>query len=134
MAEDIRWIQRFRNFQKALLQLTEGVEMSNEASMSLLKEGVIQRFEFTHELAWRVMKDYLEFEGYQNITGSRTATKRAFNIGLISNGQTWMDMIESRNNTVHTYKKEILEVEFKKIVHSYHQQFLAFEKKMQSFL
>jgi nucleotidyltransferase substrate binding protein (TIGR01987 family) len=64
----------------------------------LIKEGIIQRFEFTHELAWKVLKDYLEYDGFQNISGSRTTTKEAFNKGLITDGQTWMDMIVVAND------------------------------------
>lgn len=75
------------------------------------------------------MKDYLEFEGIQNITGSRTATKEAFNKGLISEGQKWMNMIESRNNTVQTYNVAILESEYEKTVHDYYPLFKELKKK-----
>ena len=104
MEQDIRWKQRLDNYQKALFQLTDAVEQHGEDSIDIIKEGIVQRFEFTHELAWKVMKDFLEYEGYQNITGSRSATKEAFNKGLIEEGQIWMNMLESRNKTVHTYK------------------------------
>ncbi len=87
MEEDIRWKQRFSNFQKALSQLTEAIETNGVNPIDIIKEGIIQRFKFTHELAWKVLKDYLEYEGFQNITGSRTATREAFNKGLIQNGQ-----------------------------------------------
>lgn len=132
MTEEIRWKQRFSNYEKALFQLSEGIKANEEVTLSLIKEGIIQRFEFTHELAWKVMKDFLQYEGIQNITGSRSATKEAFNKGLLTNGQTWMDMIESRNNTVHTYNEEILEIEFRKIVKEYLPLFEAFRKIMKS--
>ena len=130
MEEDIRWKQRFSNFQKALSQLTEAIETNGVNPIDIIKEGIIQRFEFTHELAWKVLKDYLEYEGFQNITGSRTATREAFNKGLIQNGQIWMDMIESRNLTVHTYQHTILEEEFLKIIKIYFPQFKEFQSKM----
>ena len=134
MEEDIRWKQRFSNFQKALSQLTEAIETNGVNPIDIIKEGIIQRFKFTHELAWKVLKDYLEYEGFQNITGSRTATREAFNKGLIQNGQIWMDMIESRNLTVHTYQHTILEEEFLKIIKIYFPQFKEFQSKMNSLI
>jgi len=134
MEQDLRWKQRFANYNKALNQLSEGIANNEVNPASIIKEGIIQRFEFTHELAWKVMKDYLEYEGYQNVAGSRTATKEAFNKGLLTRGQVWMDMIESRNNTVHTYNENILEVEFKNIVNNYFHLFSEFQTKMNSLL
>src|SRR6056297_355817 len=116
---DIRWKQRFANYNKALKKLLEGISEVGDDPPDIVKEGIIQRFEFTHELAWKVMKDYLIYEGIQNITGSRSATREAFNKGLIDQGQLWMDMIESRNTTVHTYREDILEKEYQKIIHDY---------------
>ena len=125
-----RWKQRFENYKKALLQLNEAVEAYDEKSPNIIKEGVLQRFEFAHELAWKVLKDYLEYEGHQNITGSRTATRLAFNLGLIQDGQTWMDMIESRNRTVHAYDASILETEFSKVRESYNACFIQLKEKL----
>lgn len=96
-SKDIRWQQRFGNFEKALRQFTEGIENKGANPPDIIKEGIIQRFEFTHELAWNVMKDFLTEEGIRNVFGSKSATREAFNKGLIQNGQTWMDMIDSRN-------------------------------------
>ena len=134
MEQDVRWKQRFANYNKALNQLSEGITNNGVNPASIIKEGIIQRFEFTHELAWKVMKDYLEYKGYQNVSGSRTATREAFNKGLLTRGQVWMDMIESRNNTVHTYNENILEDEFKNIVNNYFQVFIEFQTKMNSLL
>jgi nucleotidyltransferase substrate binding protein (TIGR01987 family) len=80
------------------------------------------------------MKDFLENEGYKNVIGSRSATKEAFNKGLLSNGQAWMDMLESRNETVHTYRAEILEREYHNIRMTYFPLIEAFYNKMKSFL
>lgn len=131
---DIRWKQRFENYKKAFSQLKSAIDKNGLHPIDIIKEGIIQRFEFTHELAWKVMKDYLDYEGIQNVTGSRSATREAFNMGLITNGQAWMDMIESRNKTVHTYNQEVLEIEFKKVVLSYYELFEIFEQKMSSML
>jgi nucleotidyltransferase substrate binding protein (TIGR01987 family) len=132
--KDVRWQQRFANFEKALGQLTEAIENNGTNPVDIIKEGIIQRFEFTHELAWKVMKDFLEYEGFQNILGSRSTTREAFNKNLISQGQVWMDMIESRNKTVHTYHENILEVEYKKIVTVYFSLFMEFHHKMKTLL
>ena len=132
--QDIRWKQRFSNFERALAQLKQGVENYPGDVEAIIKEGVIQRFEFTHELAWKVLKDYLDYEGLQNITGSRSASRLAFNIGLIDDGKIWMDMIESRNKTLHTYQESILEHEYAKVRKVYYPSFVAFQHKMQTLL
>lgn len=134
MSEDIRWKQRYQNYLKALSQLTSALSVHDETAESLIKEGILQRFEFTHELAWKVMKDYLEYEGHQGITGSRSASRLAFSLGIIVDGQVWMDMIESRNRTVHTYDERVLEQEFSKVQRHYAKAFQQFAVKMQEFV
>lgn len=134
MNHDIRWKQRFSNYEKAFFQFKQAVETYDDCAEAIIKEGIIQRFEFTHELAWKVMKDFLEYEGYQNITGSRSATQGAFNIDLLKNGQAWMDMIESRNRTVHTYQENILQQEYCKVIGPYYDCFAAFYGKMKTLL
>jgi nucleotidyltransferase substrate binding protein (TIGR01987 family) len=106
--QDIRWIQRFSHFTKALSQLREAVALAQERPLSKLEEqGLIQAFEFTHELAWNTLKDFLDERGVQNLYGSRDATREAFKTGLIENGEAWMNMIQSRNLTSHTYDEAI---------------------------
>jgi len=80
------------------------------------------------------MKDFLEFEGFQRIVGSRSATREAFNKNLLSQGQEWMNMIESRNETVHTYNPRILETEFTKIINIYVPLFAEFSSTMKTYL
>lgn len=130
--EDIRWKQRFHNFEKALKKLRLGVEKSLSTINELEKEGIIQRFEFTHELAWNVMRDYFIYQGYTNITGSRDAFREAFKIGLIENGEVWMDMIKSRNLTSHTYEEEIANEIYNKIVNEYYNEFELFYQTMKN--
>ncbi len=101
---DIRWIQRFDHFVKAFSQLKEAVELAQQRRLSKLEEqGLIQAFEYTHELAWNTLKDFLENRGARDLYGSKDVTREAFRSGLIGNGETWMDMIKSRNLTTHTY-------------------------------
>jgi nucleotidyltransferase substrate binding protein (TIGR01987 family) len=110
MAYDIRWKQRFDNFLKALQTLTDAVALSNQRPLTKLEQqGLIQGFEFTHELAWNVLKDYLEEQGFVGIIGSKNATREAFKNALIADGEAWMDMIKARNLTSHTYNTGIAE-------------------------
>ena len=94
---DIRWKQRLHNYKLALTQLRNAVEIGKQRKYSDLEtQGLIQAFEFTHELAWKLIKDYLSYQGNdQMISGSRDATKEAFKLGIISDGEDWMQMIES---------------------------------------
>ena len=101
---DIRWKQGFDNYDKALAQLSAGLEI--EEPSDLEREGIIQRFEYTFDLAWKTLKDFLEYQGFQNITGSRDTFREAFKQGLISDGDVWMKMIESRNLTSHVYDEK----------------------------
>jgi nucleotidyltransferase substrate binding protein (TIGR01987 family) len=108
--KDIRWKQRFANYSNAFLELKEGMVLARTRTLTKLeKQGVIQGFEYTHELAWNVLKDYLEFHGHTGLIGSRDATREAFKRGLIENGDVWMEMIMSRNKTSHGYDKETAE-------------------------
>lgn len=126
MTEDIRWKQRYHNFTKALQTLTEAVELGQQRPLSKLeKQGLIQGFEFTHELAWNVLKDYLESKGYTGLIGSRDATRTAFKNALIADGEAWMDMIKDRNQTSHTYNLELAERIALDIVQRYHPAFVA---------
>lgn len=133
MEQEVRWKQRFENFSKAYQHLKYAVEEVKKPN-DLEKEGTIQRFEFTHELAWKVMKDFLKDRGIQGIIGSKDATRLAFQNELISNGQAWMDMIESRNKTVHTYIDNILETEYQRIKEVYFPLLTEFYEKMKTYL
>lgn len=108
MIEDIRWKQRFSNYLKALQTLAEAVELAQQRPLTKLEQqGLIQGFEFTHELAWNVLKDYLDAQGFVGLIGSKNATRQAFKDGLIQDGEAWMDMIKARNLTSHTYNTAI---------------------------
>jgi len=91
--------------------------------------GVIQGFELTHELAWNVLKDYLEEQGFVGIVGSRNATREAFRNGLLDDGETWMDMIKARNLTSHTYDPHIAEDVAKDILTRFHPAFVAMAQR-----
>lgn len=144
---DIRWKQRFANFNKAFGKLEEAIKhvendyqrdslnrVNDDAFLDdIIKEGLIQRFEYTHELAWNVMKDFLSDIGNVQLFGSKDATKQAFSSDLIEDGDVWMDMIKSRNKTSHTYNEETADDIFVKIIEDYYPVFCAFKAKMESF-
>ncbi len=130
--EDIRWQQRFSNYKKALNQLAKAVEIQNTRELTELeKQGLIQAFEFTHELAWNVMKDFFKYQGNTTISGSRDAAREAFKSGIIDNGAIWMDMIKSRNRSSHTYNEEIAEEIVIQISVSYLPLFMKFKEEME---
>lgn len=107
-AQDIRWVQRLNNFSKALIQLTKFIEKGELNELE--KQGLIQAFEYTFELAWNTIRDYFEAQGETGILGSRDAVRLAFKRGLIEDGETWMDMITSRTLTSHTYNEDTAEM------------------------
>lgn len=128
---DIRWKQRFDNFNSAFRQLKTAFELSQARSLNdLEKQGYIQAFEFTHELAWNVLKDYIEYTGGQKLIGSKDSTREAFQKGLIEDGDSWMEMIKSRNLTSHTYNESTSKEIIEKISQLYFPAFLQFQKKM----
>ncbi|BCS54479.1 nucleotidyltransferase substrate binding protein [Geobacter sp. SVR] len=129
---DIRWQQRFANYQKALRQLGKAVELSRQRSLSELeRQGLIQGFEFVHELAWNVMKDFFDYQGNTVIMGSRDATREAFKRNLVHDGEGWMDMIVSRNKSSHTYNEETAAEIADKVLTHYWSLFQEFETRMQ---
>ncbi len=128
MNEDIRWHQRFDNFLRALKTLTEAVELKNQRPLTRLEQqGLIQGFEFTHELSWNVLKDFLEEQGFVGLIGSKNATRIAFKNGLIHDGEAWMDMIKARNLSSHTYNIETAEVIVDDIIERFYPAFSAMQ-------
>ena len=103
MTDDIRWQQRFSNYQKALAQLETFAQPPalNERE----QQGLIKAFEYTYELAWNTLRDLLRSQGNAGLLGSRDTLREAFRLGLIEAGDTWMLMIQDRNLTSHTYNR-----------------------------
>ena len=130
--EDIRWKQRLQSFRKALGTLNRATTLAKERELTELeKQGLIQAFEFTHELAWRTMKEFLEASGITaDMFGSRNATREAFRAGLINQGDDWMEMIKSRNLTSHTDNEETAEEIARAVCRSYVFRFEEFDRRM----
>ncbi|NNM53248.1 MAG: nucleotidyltransferase [Spirochaetales bacterium] len=101
MDEDVRWVQRLQNFQKAFHRLKTALAIASPDEVQ--RAGMIQFFEMSFELGWNVLKDYLEAQGFSDVSSPRTALKKAFQEGLISNGRGWLKGLDDRNLTSHTY-------------------------------
>jgi len=127
--QDIRWKQRFANYTKALAQLRKFIAKGDLNELE--EQGIIQAFEYTYELAWNVIRDYLSEQGNQNIHGSRDAIREAFNLGLISDGEGWMDMLKDRNLTSHTYNEETAQAIAEQIMTRYFSLFETLHRMMQ---
>lgn len=132
MVKDIRWIQRFSNYNNALTQLEDAVKLSAQRELtSLEKQGLIQAFEFTHELAWKTLKDFLEHRGVtEQLFGSKDTTRQAFSKNLLNDGDIWMNMIKSRNLTSHTYDEKTVETIINNILSDYAPQFKLLRDKL----
>lgn len=128
---DIRWKQRFNNYKKALNRLNAAVKLSKERKLSDIEEqGLIKAFEFTFDLSWNVMKDYLEYMGIENVIGSKGAIREAFKNGMLCDGQIWMDMVKDRNSAAHSYDEKTKDAIIANILKSYCGEFISFEAKM----
>ena len=133
MTQDVRWKQRFSNFLRAFQTLTEAIELSQTRALTPLEQqGLIHGFEFTHELAWNVLKDYLTYQGIADLVGSRDASRSAFKNALIKDGEVWMKMIEARNQTSHTYNIETAQAIVHSICQSFYPAFHSFAEKFKT--
>jgi nucleotidyltransferase substrate binding protein (TIGR01987 family) len=129
---DVRWRQRSSNFRRALARLVEAVDLSGQRTLSdLERQGLIQAFEFTHELGWNVLKDYLEQQGIFGLIGSRDASRSAFQNGLITDGEAWMEMIRHRNLSTHTYDEATVQEIVTAVVSRYIDAFQGLETQLQ---
>jgi nucleotidyltransferase substrate binding protein (TIGR01987 family) len=115
--QDIRWMQRFENFEKAIKQLEFAVNKKTLNEIEL--QGLVQCFEYSFELAWKTMKDYLEQNGYE-VTSPRNTIQTAFSSNLIKDGHVWIEALESRNLMSHTYDEVIFEKVIKLIKEKYY--------------
>lgn len=126
---DVRWEQRFSNYKKALQQLGEFMEQ--DELNKLEEQGLIKAFEYTYELAWNTLRDFLLYQGESEISGSRDTIRKSFSVGLIANGEIWMDMLENRNKTSHTYNQDTARDIADAIKNEYYALFCALRDEMQ---
>jgi nucleotidyltransferase substrate binding protein (TIGR01987 family) len=128
-SKDIRWEQRFTNYLKALAQLQKFIDKGSLSELE--KQGLIKAFEYTYELAWNTIKDFLEYSGQTGVYGSRDAFRKAFELGLVEDGEGWMDMLKSRNATSHTYNEETAEEICNAVVEIYYKLFQQLRIKLE---
>jgi len=131
MSEEIRWEQRFENFQQSIRNLEETINcVQQEGLNKIYTMALIQAFEISFELAWKTMKDYLEFDGIKTTT-PREVIKSAFSNEVIADGQVWIDMLEARNKTSHTYQEPLARQLANDIMEAYMPLFTMLEKFLQ---
>lgn len=124
-----RWLHRFQAFREALARLQEAA--SSPLASDLEKEGLCHRFEFMVELAWKVVKDYLEFAGYTFSLGSpRQVLITAGQAGLLQDVEAWLELLALRNRLAHLYEKALLEEAVEVIQHKALPLFLALQAKL----
>ena len=126
---DIRWKQRFQNFEKAILQLKSALESPTLSELE--KAGVIQYYGFTFELAWKTAKDYLEYNGLE-VKFPRDTIKIGFEYGIIQNGEVWLDMLQKRNLMSHTYDSSTANVALELIQSTYFEILFDFYNHLKS--
>ncbi len=135
MSDDVRWIQRFNSYKKAFAALERAVVAAQERKLNEMEEqGLVQSFEFTFELSWKVLKDYLESKGFKDFHGSKDSFKLAFQEGLINDGEIWMEMIDNRNRSSHTYEEGIARLIISLVISKYFLKFKELSEKMNSYL
>ena len=125
-----RWKERLQSYSKALLQLESALQQKQFSVLE--KDGVIKRFEFTFELAWKTLQDKLYDEGYLSTKGPKPEIKQAFNNGIITDGQAWMDMLTDRNNSTHLYEESAAVSIFDRIQISYFKQLQELKSKLEN--
>ena len=129
-----RWEQKLNSYRKALSRLAEVVNVAKNRQLNDFEaDGMIQRFEFTFELAWKLMKSYAEYQGTdKEITGSRDAIRWAYENKLIADSNVWMEMVKRRNDTSHTYDEGTAAEVVLRIKDSYYQASVEFYDKMKA--
>lgn len=128
--DDIRWLQRFSNYRKALSQLEKFVLKGNLSDME--EQGLIKAFEYTYELAWNTLKDYLEYQGTLNMAGPRDVIREAYKANLIADGEGWMNMLVSRNLTSHSYNEDTADEIAHAVLTNYFPLFKKLESKLET--
>ena len=126
--QDIRWLQRLSNFDKAFEQLKSFVDYPQLNEME--EQGLIKSFEYTYELSWKTLQDLLKYKGYQGIIGPKPVIEQSFQDGYILNGKAWMRMHQSRNMTSHTYDQNTAREIIKSIQSDYFELFQQLQNRL----
>lgn len=127
--QDIRWQQRFSNFKKAFAQLEKFI--AEEDLNELEVQGLIKAFEYTYELSWKTLQDFLKDKGYIDIIGPKPVIEQSFQNGYIRKGEAWMRMHNSRNLTSHTYNQDIADKIVELIIDEYFDLFKELKETLE---
>lgn len=132
-SKDIRWIQRFHNYRKALAVLSNAIQLSEERQLSdLEQQGLIQAFEFTYELAWKTLQDILREKGHPDLNGGPAVViSKAVEDGYIKDEEAWKELKKSREMTSHTYDDETADEIAENIINEFHGMFIQLETRLQ---
>lgn len=114
-----RWEEKISDLSNAINRLEEAIDESKKSEFSTIKDGVIQRFEFTVDLSWKALKNYLSNEGIESATTPKSSVREAFKLGVIKNADIWLEMLDDRNITSHTYNQSIADEVYERIVSNY---------------
>lgn len=124
--------EKFDSYSNALQRLKEAIDMYKEHENAVLLDGTIQRFEFTVELGWKLLKEYLEYEKLGEFNSPRSTIKEAYKIGVIEDGEIWLDMLDDRNLTSHTYDETVAKEIYRNILTRHYNILVKLEEKMKS--
>lgn len=124
--------EKFDSYSTALKRLKEAIDLYKKEENAVLLDGTIQRFEFTVELGWKLLKEYLEYEKFGEFNSPRATVKEAYRVGLIENGELWLDMLDDRNLTSHTYDEIVAKEIYRNILNSHYNVLARLEQKMKS--
>ncbi|MBR1542366.1 MAG: nucleotidyltransferase substrate binding protein [Bacteroidaceae bacterium] len=128
----VRWHDRFRAFKNALARLEEVIELKRQRSLTPFEcDSLIKRFEFTYELAWKLMMSYEKYNGIMEVVGSKDAIRKAYSLSLIDNGEAWLEMVDDRNKTSHLYDEDMAVDVIDEIIYTYYPLFLELQSKME---
>ena len=127
-----RWIERLATFQKAMLKLSDVVSLYHQHPLNEYeRDSLIKRFEFTYEMAWKLMMSYEKENGVTSVLGSKDVVRHAYHLTLIENGEAWMDMIDTRNQTSHLYDEQMAADVTDEIIHNYYPLLVGLQTKME---
>lgn len=124
--------EKFDSYSTALRRLKEAIDMYKQDENAVLLDGTIQRFEFTVELGWKLLKEYLEYEKFGDFNSPRSTIKEAYKVGLIQDGESWLDMLDDRNLTSHTYDETVAKEIYRNILTNHYDILKKLEEKMKS--
>lgn len=126
-----RWIERLDIFNNAIGRLSEVIELSKQRALNQFEnDSLIKRFEFSYEMAWKLMMSYEKECGIYEIHGSKDVIRQAYSIGVIENGEAWLEMIDARNSTSHLYDEEMATDVIDEIINTFYPLFIELQNKM----